>query len=86
MCRAIASKEFRRKIEAAEEGRPAGIIMEYLDATGYILSNRNGTVEVADDLDEKIKFINGEVQKGCSSSWTNILKPTTMDIIFAVSK
>lgn len=64
MCKAISSKEFRRKIEAAEEGRPAGIIMEYLDATGYILSNRNGSVGVADDLDEKIKFINGEVQMG----------------------
>ena len=64
MCKRISTKEFRKKIETAEEGRPAGIIMEYLDATGYILTNRNGTVEVTDDLDEKIEFINSEVQMG----------------------
>lgn len=64
MCRAISSKEFRKKIEEAEQGRPAGIINEYLNVTGYVLSNSHGKVELPEDFDEKLKFITAKVELG----------------------
>ena len=63
MCRAISSKEFRKKIEEAEQGRPDGIINEYLNVTGYVLSNSHGKVELPEDFDEKLKFIIMKINK-----------------------